>query len=37
MADNPVYYTQYELNKKLVSFDSIPTELVEEFMLTIKK
>ena len=37
MADNQVYYSQYELNKKLVSFDSIPEELVKEFMLTIKK
>jgi hypothetical protein len=37
MADNPAYYAQYELNKKLVSFDSIPDELVEEFMLTLKK
>ena len=37
MADNPVYYAQYELNKKLVCFDSIPSELVKEFMLTIKK
>jgi 5'-3' exonuclease len=37
MADNPVYYAQYELNKKLVNFDSIPDELVKEFMSTIKK
>ena len=37
MADNPVYYAQYELNKKLVCFDSIPEELVDEFMTTIKK
>jgi len=37
MADNPAYYAQYELNKKLVSFDSIPDELVKEFMSTIKK
>ena len=37
MADNPAYYAQYELNKKLVSFDRIPEELVKEFMLTIKK
>jgi 5'-3' exonuclease len=37
MADNPAYYAQYELNKKLVSFDRIPEELVQEFMLTIKK
>ena len=37
MSDNHAYYAQYELNKKLVSFDSIPKELADEFMLTIKK
>lgn len=37
MADNSEYYTQYELNKKLVCFDNIPEELVNEFMSTIKK
>lgn len=37
MADNPIYYSQYELNKKLVCFDNIPEELVHEFMSTIKK
>jgi 5'-3' exonuclease len=37
MADNPSYYAQYELNEKLVSFDKIPTELIDEFMKTIKK
>lgn len=37
MADNPTYYAQYELNKKLVCFDNIPEELVQEFMSTIKK
>jgi len=36
MANNQDYYNQYELNKKLVSFDEIPVELVEEFMETIK-
>lgn len=36
MEDNPEYYKQYELNKKLISFDNIPTNLVEEFMATIK-
>ncbi len=35
MDDNPAYYEQYELNKLLVSFDSIPKELVDEFMETI--
>jgi 5'-3' exonuclease len=37
MADNPDYYKQYELNKKLVNFDNIPENLIEEFMNTIKK
>ena len=37
MADNPEYYRQYELNKKLINFDNIPENLVEEFMTTIKK
>jgi 5'-3' exonuclease len=37
MANNPTYYAQYELNEKLVSFDKIPNELVDEFMSTIKK
>lgn len=37
MANNEAYYKQYELNEKLVSFDKIPIELVEEFMLTLKK
>jgi 5'-3' exonuclease len=37
MADNPEYYKQYELNKKLVCFDNIPNILTEEFMFTIKK
>ena len=37
MADNAEYYKQYELNKKLVNFDNIPENLVEEFMATIKK
>jgi 5'-3' exonuclease len=37
MADNEEYYKQYELNKKLVSFDNIPENLVQEFMATIKK
>ena len=37
MNNNPDYYNQYELNKKLVDFNNIPEELVEEFMDTIKK
>jgi hypothetical protein len=37
MNDNPEYYNQYELNKKLVNFDNIPENLVEEFMVSIKK
>jgi 5'-3' exonuclease len=37
MDDNPDYYEQYELNKKLVDFDNIPEQLVAEFMATIKK
>jgi hypothetical protein len=37
MNNNPAYYAQYELNEKLVSFDKIPSELVNEFMQTIKK
>ena len=35
MSGNEDYYKQYELNKKLVSFDSIPDDLVEEFMMSI--
>jgi 5'-3' exonuclease len=37
MNDNPEYYKQYELNKKLVDFNNIPENLVEEFMESIKK
>jgi 5'-3' exonuclease len=37
MADNQEYYKQYELNKKLVDFNNIPENLIEEFMNTIKK
>jgi len=37
MADNPENYKRYELNEKLINFDKIPTNYVEEFMLTIKK
>jgi 5'-3' exonuclease len=32
MAENPAYYAQYELNKKLVDFNNIPSELVYEFL-----
>jgi 5'-3' exonuclease len=37
MSNNEEYYNRYELNKKLVSFDEIPSELIDEFMETIKK
>lgn len=37
MADNQEYYKQYELNKKLVDFNNIPQELINEFMTSIKK
>ena len=37
MCNNEEYYNRYELNKKLVSFDEIPSELINEFMETIKK
>lgn len=37
MADNPLYYEQYNLNETLVSFDKIPSKLVDEFMATIRK
>lgn len=37
MDNNAEYYKQYELNKKLINFDCIPPELIEEFMATIKK
>jgi 5'-3' exonuclease len=37
MNNNPEYYAQYELNKKLVDFDNIPINLVNEFMSTIRK
>ena len=37
MADNPDFYKQYELNKILVNFENIPSELVCEFMNSIKK
>ena len=37
MDNNAEYYKQYELNKKLIHFDCIPPELIEEFMATIKK
>ena len=37
MSDNLEYYKQYELNKKLVCFDNIPENLINEFMSTIIK
>ena len=37
MCENQEYYKQYELNKILVNFDNIPINLIDEFMVTIKK
>ena len=37
MNDNEAYYAQYALNQKLINFDMIPSELVDEFLQTIKK
>jgi 5'-3' exonuclease len=37
MSQNAEYYAQLELNKKIIHFDNIPENLVEEFMATIKK
>jgi len=37
MNNNQQYYAQYELNTKLINFNYIPQELVDEFMNTIKK
>jgi 5'-3' exonuclease len=37
LNEKPEYKAQYELNKKLVNFNCIPENLVEEFMLTLKK
>jgi len=37
MSDNSDYYSQYELNKKLINFNNIPQNLIDEFMETIKK
>ena len=37
MANNSDYYKQYELNKKIVNFNNIPQELVDEFMVSINK
>jgi 5'-3' exonuclease len=31
MADNAAYYSQYELNRRLIDFDCIPESLVKEF------
>ena len=35
MTGNPDYFKQYELNKKIVDFNNIPQELVDEFLQTI--
>ena len=32
MADKPEYYNQFELNQKLIRFDKIPEDLVNEFI-----
>jgi 5'-3' exonuclease len=37
MGDNKIFYDQYKLNETLVNFDFIPSDLVNEFMTTIKK
>jgi 5'-3' exonuclease len=37
MANNQLYYDQYKLNEQLVSFNKIPENYIDEFMLTIKK
>jgi 5'-3' exonuclease len=37
ISGNAAYYAQYELNRRLVDFNCIPKELVEEFMATIVK
>jgi 5'-3' exonuclease len=37
LNEKPEYKAQYELNKKLVNFNCIPDNLVEEFMSSIKK
>lgn len=36
MAGNPDYLKQYELNKKIVDFNNIPEDLVNEFLKTIE-
>lgn len=37
MCNNEAYYAQYTLNEQLVSFDKIPSQYIEEFMLSINK
>jgi 5'-3' exonuclease len=37
MNNNSEYYTQYELNTKLINFNYIPQELADEFINTVKK
>jgi 5'-3' exonuclease len=37
MNNNQLYYAQYELNEKLVSFDKIPSQLADEFIATIRR
>jgi 5'-3' exonuclease len=36
MGSNESYFKQYELNERLVNFDFIPQNLVDEFMLSLK-
>jgi 5'-3' exonuclease len=36
ISENPSYYIQYNLNQKLINFNNIPKELVDEFMLTME-
>jgi 5'-3' exonuclease len=36
MGDNKTYDAQYKLNETLVNFDKIPSELVDQFLQTIK-
>jgi 5'-3' exonuclease len=37
MAHNEEYYKQYELNERLINFDMIPENYIEEFLTNIKK
>jgi 5'-3' exonuclease len=37
MGNNEAHYKQYELNERLINFNMIPSNYVEEFLITIKK